>query len=74
VLLLLLFLCAIPLVKIAVLAGILKAAAAFLGIVSDKRLTGCVDRTGDAGLLLLQAVGTAMLLFLISVAVMTAAG
>lgn len=73
-LLLLLLLCAAPLIKIGVIAGVLKCAAAFMGIVSDKRITSCADRTGDAGLLLFRTVGTAMLLFLISVAVITASG
>ena len=40
-LLLLLLLCVIPLIKIGVIAGLLKCAAAFMGIVSDKRLTAC---------------------------------
>lgn len=75
VLLLILFLvmCAAPLIKIAVIAGVLKCAAAFMGIVSDKRITSCANRTGDAGFLLLRTTGTAMLLFLISIAVITAA-
>lgn len=68
-LLLLLLLCAVPLLKIGVIAGLLKAAAAFMGIVSDRRITVCADRTGDAGLLLLRTTGTAMLLFLITIAV-----
>lgn len=68
VLLLLLLLCAAPLLKIGVIAGLLKAAAAFMGIVSDRRITVCTDRAGDAGLMLLKAVGTAMLLFLVSIA------
>ena len=73
VVLLLLFLvmCAAPLVKIGVIAGVLKCAAAFMGIVSDKRITACANRTGDAGLLLLRTTGTAMLLFIISIAVIT---
>lgn len=73
-LILLLLLCAAPLIKIGVIAGILKCSAAFMGIVSDKRITSCADRTGDAGILLFRTVGTAMLLFLISVAVITASG
>ena len=73
-LLLFLALCAAPLLKIALISGVLKCAAAFMGIVSDKRITSCADRTGDAGLLLLRTAGTGMLLFLISVAVVTAAG
>lgn len=68
-LLLLLLLCAAPLIKIAVIAGLLKCAAAFIGIVSDRRITVCADRAGDAGLLLLRTAGTAMLLFLIAIAV-----
>lgn len=68
-LMLLLLLCALPLLKIAVISGLLKCAAAFIGIVSDKRITACADRTGDAGLLLLRTAGTAMLLFFIAIAV-----
>lgn len=70
-LLLFLVLCAAPLIKIAVIAGVLKAAAAFMGIVSDKRITACADRTGDVVLLLLRTTGTAMLLFVISIAIIT---
>lgn len=71
VVLLLLFLvmCAAPLIKMAVIAGALKCAAAFTGVVSDKRISACANRTGDAGLLLLRTTGTAMLLFIISIAV-----
>lgn len=68
-LMLLLLLCAAPLLKIGVIAGLLKAAAAFMGIVSDKRITSCADKAGDAGLLLLRTTGTALLLFLITIAV-----
>ncbi len=72
-LLLFLFMCALPLIKIVVIAGMLKCAAAFMGIVSDKRITACANRTGDAGFLLFRTAGAAMLLFVISVAVITAA-
>lgn len=68
-LVLLLALCAAPLIKIAVIAGLLKCAAAFVGIVSDTRITSCADKAGDAGLLLLRTTGTAMLLFLVAIAV-----
>ncbi|MCM1540988.1 MAG: stage III sporulation protein AE [Blautia sp.] len=71
-LLLLLLLCAAPLFKIAMIAFILKCAAAFMEIVSDKRITACANRTGDGALLLLRTAGTAMLLFLIAIAVCTA--
>lgn len=72
-LLLMLALCAAPLLKIGALAGILKCAAAFLGLVSDRRITVCANRAGDAGLMLLRTTGTAMLLFLISIAVAASA-
>ncbi len=71
-LLLLLALCAVPLIKIAIIAFILKCAAAFMEIVSDKRITACANRTGDGGLLLLRTAGTAMLLFLIAISACTA--
>lgn len=68
-LLLLLFLCAAPLFKIFMIGLLLKGAAALMGIVSDKRITSCTNRTGNAGLMLFKTAGTAMLLFLISIAV-----
>jgi stage III sporulation protein AE len=71
-LLLLLLLCAVPLFRIFLTAVLLKAAAAFMGIVSDKRITTCANRTGDAGILLFKTTGTAMLLFLITIAVVAA--
>lgn len=67
-LLLLLMLCAAPLIQIFFTALLLKAAAAFMGIVSDKRITACANRAGDAGMLLFRTAGTAMLLFLIALA------
>lgn len=73
-LILILVLCVMPLLKIGLIAGMLKCAAAFMGVVSDKRITTCVNRAGDAGLLLLKTTGTAILLFMISIAVVTASG
>ena len=72
-LILLLFLCAAPLLKIFLMALLLKAAAAFMGIISDKRITTCSNRTGDAVLLLFKTSGTACVLFLISLAVVATA-
>lgn len=68
-LILLLVLCAAPLLKIFLTALLFKGAAAFMGVISDKRITACADRTGDAAMLLLQTAGTAMLLFLITIAI-----
>lgn len=72
-LILLLVLCAAPLLQILGTALLLKCAAAFMGIVSDKRITACANRTGDAGMLLFRTAGTAMLLFLISLAIVATA-
>lgn len=72
-LILLLFLCAAPLIKIFLMAVLLKAAAAFMGIVSDKRITTCSNRTGDALLLLFRTSATGCVLFLISLAVVATA-
>ena len=71
-LILLLILCAAPLLKIFLLALMLKGAAAFMGIVSDKRITACANHTGDAGMLLFRVTGTAMLLFLICLSIIAA--
>jgi len=54
-------------------AVMIKAAAAFMGIVSDKRITACANRTADAALLLFKTAGTAFVLFLISLAVVATA-
>lgn len=67
--LLLLLLCVIPAAKIWGLAMLLKAAAAITGIVSDHRLTGCMDRVGEGSLLVLRTLLTAMGLFLIMIAI-----
>lgn len=72
-LILLLIMCIAPLAQIFLTAVLLKCAAAFMGIVSDKRITACANRTGEAGMLLFRTAGTAMILFLISLSVVTTA-
>lgn len=64
-LLLLMVLCAVPLIKILAIAWILRLAAALLGLVSDKRLVSCTNYMGEGCILLFRAAGTAMLLFII---------
>lgn len=73
ILLLMIFLCAVPLLKIGLMAGMLKLAAAFLSIVSDKRIAVYTNRVGDAHILLFKTASTAMLLFLIAVAAIASA-
>lgn len=72
-LILLLVLCAAPLLQIFINAILLKGAAAFMGVVSGKRITACANRTGDACMLLFRTAGTAMFLFLITLCVVATA-
>ena len=64
------FICVLPIIKILLLAGVLKAGAALIGIVSDKRMTNCANRVGDGSLILLKLALSAIGLFIISIAVM----
>lgn len=41
-----------------------------MGIVSDKRITNCTDRMGSAMMLLFRTVGTALLLFMVTLALL----
>lgn len=68
-LLLLLAVCLIPLAKLLLIACMIKGSAALVGIVSDKRVSGCTDRVGDGSLMLFKAAFTAVALFMITIAV-----
>lgn len=59
----------VPLFKIFMIAGCLKCSAALMGIVSDKRITNCTNKVGEGSFMLLRITGTAMLLFLILIAI-----
>lgn len=67
--LLLLLLCITPLVKLFIVSVLLKGSAALIGIVCDKRMTGCVDRIGDSTFMLLRGVAAAVILFIITIAI-----
>lgn len=69
--LLLLVLCAVPVIKIALTACVIKLSAALIGIISDKRLTNCVSRVGEGNLMLLKLTLTCVGMFLIQVAVIS---
>ncbi|MCM1135889.1 MAG: stage III sporulation protein AE [Clostridium sp.] len=73
VLLLLLLLGALllPLLKVLIVAGIVKLGAAVAGIVSDKRVSGCADRVGTGGFLLFKCLLTSAALFIIVIAVVS---
>lgn len=68
---LLLTACALPLVKILAVSGLVKLGAALTGIVSDKRISGCTDRVGEGCFLLFRCVFTAAALFLIVIGVVS---
>lgn len=72
-LVLLLVLCAAPMIKMFLIACLLKAAAALMGIVSDKRLSNCTDKVGEGSILLMRTAGTAVLLFLITISIVATA-
>ncbi len=71
-LLLLVVMCAMPLLQIFLMALLFKGAAALLGIVADKRITAFVNHAGDAGMMLFRTTACVMLLFLIAIAVVAA--
>lgn len=68
-LIILLVMCGAPLLRIFLTALLCKGAAALMGIVSDKRITECTNRMGDAMMMVLRTTATALLLFLITLAV-----
>jgi stage III sporulation protein AE len=72
-LILLIVLCAAPLLQILLIACLMKVAAAFMSIVSDKRIARCTNKVGEGGMLLLRTTGTALLLFMITISVVAAA-
>lgn len=67
--LVMIFICTLPIIKILLMAGVLKAGAALVGIVSDKRLTNCANRVGDGSFMLLQLALSATALFIIGIAI-----
>ncbi len=67
----LLALCALPVLKIALAACVMKLGAALIGIISDKRLTNCVSRVGEGSLMLLQMVLTSLGMFIIQTAIIS---
>ena len=68
-LILLLVICVVPMIKIFLIAGCLKISAALMGIVSDKRIVGCTNKVGEGSFLLMRTTGTAMILFVILIAI-----
>lgn len=63
--------CAIPLIKIALSACVIKLSAALIGMISDKRLTNCASRVGEGNLMLLKMAMTSVGMFVIQIAIIT---
>lgn len=63
--------CAVPILKIALTACVIKLSAALIGIISDKRLTNCASRVGEGNLMLLRIALTSVGLFMIQVAIIS---
>lgn len=70
ILLILVFICITPLIKIALISGIIKLCAALNAIITEKRITRCTDRIGEAGFLMFKAVFTSASLFFILIAIL----
>ena len=60
---------AVPFFKIFAYGVLLKTAGALIGIVADKRLVGCIERTADAVFLMLRLAVSGAACFLILTAV-----
>lgn len=71
-LIVLIFLCMVPLTKLAVIMAAYYVLSAVLQPVSDERITGCLSGMGNGVKLLFQAVFTVLVLFLLTVALTTA--
>lgn len=69
-LLLLILICAAPMLQIFLMGWLLRLAAAVLGMISDKRLVECTNRVGEGCMMLFRLAGTAIVLFLIVIAVL----
>ena len=67
--LLLAALLAVPFFKLFAYGVLLKAAGALVGIVADKRLVGCIERTADAVFLTLRLAASGAACFLILIAI-----
>lgn len=71
--LVLLVLCAGPLIKVWVMTFLYKLLAAVIQPVADKRMIGCISGAGEGGRLLGKVVVTTTVMFLVTIAMITAA-
>lgn len=69
----LVFICAVPLLKMAFLAVLYKFLAAVLEPIADKRLSGGMNGIANGGMLYLRIMGTCLTLFFLTIALTAAA-
>lgn len=65
-------LCVVPLLQMFVMAFLYKLTSAFIQPVSDKRIVGCVSGMGEGCQILLRVIFTTGMLFLLTIAIVTA--
>lgn len=69
--LVLIVLCCIPVLKLILFTAAIKIGAALIGIVSDKRMTNCANKAGDADIMLLKMALSSIGMFVIQIAIIT---
>ena len=74
IVILLLLICLLPVVKLFLIMLAMKVAASVMGMVADKRMTGCADRMGDGVTLLLQTMLTAVTFFFVLISIVAFTG
>lgn len=67
----LLFVCAIPILKVFLFMFVVKGCAGLMGLSADKRITSCANAFGDGIMLMLQTMITAVMFFLILILIVT---
>lgn len=65
------FVCAVPILKVFLFMSVIKGTAALMGVSADRRIVGCTNAFGDGVMLLLQTMITAVMFFLILVLIVT---
>lgn len=73
-LIILILICLVPVLKLAVYTFLYRLAAAVVQPVSDKRMLGCLSCVGDGAKLSLKVVFTAAVLFMVTIAMVSASG
>lgn len=66
-----LFVCAAPILKVFLFMCVVKGSAGLMGLSADRRITGCANAFGDGIMLLLQTMITAVMFFLILIVIVT---